>query len=488
MPFPPRAGGVDGTTPGDEPGDQNNEIADDLHGSHPQRDPGIGSRAAEKVLTELPHGGILLASRAPLWNMRWRYPGGHSIATRSRNRLGQHAPPTYHSDLRLVVGPDAVAPATLVVGPLLSRPRRMTVARSRCESAVMTSRSGRESARTGMIQNVTRFFAGPLIVVLALLAGCGGSDGLSPSLEAPAGSPLPADSAAITPTDSTLAGPIDSTLIDSLAVSGEAGLNTLTGATAPGIVFGTFGIKTELLGSVHTGSVRSPGPADILSLLAGARAKGARMVIDPVVTDASVKNADGTFSLTKWKSVVGRFKGVNFSSYIADGTVLGIFLLDEADDPGNWGRKTIPTSTIEAMAQYSKTLWPTMTTIIRTRPTYLANGTTYRYLDATWIQYQLSHGSFSTWTANQVAAAKRAGLGLIVGLNVLRGGNTSSSIPMSASQLKSWGTSLLNQTYACGYFNGRYYDATYFGRSDIKTVMADLSNKAKAHIKTSCRQ
>jgi hypothetical protein len=339
-----------------------------------------------------------------------------------------------------------------------------------------------------MIHNVTRLFAGPLIVMLALLAGCGGSDGLSPSLETPAGSPLPADSAAVTPTDSTLAAPIDSTLIDSLTVSGEAGVNALTGATAPGIVFGTFGIKTELLGSVHTGSVRAPGPADILYLLAAARAKGARMIIDPVVTDASVKNADGTFSLTKWKSVVGRFKAVNFSSYITDGTVLGIFLLDEADDPSNWGGKTIPTSTIEAMAQYSKTLWPTMTTFMRARPTYLANGTTYRYLDASWIQYQLSHGSFTTWTTNQVAAAKRAGLGLIVGLNVLRGGNTSSSIPMSASQLKSWGTSLLNQTYACGYFNGWKYDATYFGRSDIKTVMAELSNKAKSHLKTSCRQ
>jgi hypothetical protein len=242
------------------------------------------------------------------------------------------------------------------------------------------------------------------------------------------------------------------------------------------------------LSSVHNGSVRAPEPSNILSMLSESRAKGARIVIDPIVTDGSVKNADGTFSLTKWKALVGRFKAVNFSSYVNDGTVLGIFLLDEADDPTNWGGKTIPTSTIEAMAQYSKTLWPAITTIMRARPTYLANGTVYKYLDASWIQYQLSHGNFTTWTNNQVAAAKRAGLGLIVGLNVLRGGNTSSSTPMSASQLKSWGTSLLNQTYACGYFNGWKYDATYFGRSDIKPVMTELSNKAKAHVKTSCRQ
>jgi hypothetical protein len=253
-------------------------------------------------------------------------------------------------------------------------------------------------------------------------------------------------------------------------------------------VFGTFGIKNDLLGTVHTGSVRAPDPTNILTLLSGARAKAARIVIDPVLTDGSVKNADGTFSLSKWKTVVGRFKSVNFSSYITDGTVMGIFLLDEADDPSNWGGKTIPTSTIEAMAQYSKSLWPSLTTIMRARPTYLANGTVYRYLDATWIQYQLSHGSFTTWTSNQIAAAKRAGLGLVVGLNVLRGGNTSSTIPMSASQLRTWGTGLLNQVYACGYFNGWTYNSTYFSRSDIKTVMAELSTKAKAHVKTSCRQ
>jgi hypothetical protein len=32
------------------------------------------------------------------------------------------------------------------------------------------------------------------------------------------------------------------------------------------------------------------------------------------------------------------------------------------------------------------------------------------------------------------------------------------------------------------------YDATYFGRSDIKSAFADMSLKARAHAKTSCRQ
>src|SRR5688500_12000574 len=118
----------------------------------------------------------------------------------------------------------------------------------------MTSRSGRESVRTGMIDTAIRWFAGPLTLGLALLAGCAGGDGLSPSPEAPVESALPVDSAATTPTDSLASVPIDSTLVSS-GDSVDPGLATLTGGTAPGIVFGTFALKGYQLSSVHNGSV-----------------------------------------------------------------------------------------------------------------------------------------------------------------------------------------------------------------------------------------
>jgi hypothetical protein len=104
----------------------------------------------------------------------------------------------------------------------------------------------------------------------------------------------------------------------------------------------------------------------------------------------------------------------------------------------------------------------------------------------------------STKITNEVAAAKKKAVGLMVGLNVLDGGNGSSGIrgtrtghyAMSATELRSYGTTLLNQTYSCGFLNWTYIlgGATYLARSDIKSAMADLSNKAKAHVKTSCRQ
>ena len=109
------------------------------------------------------------------------------------------------------------------------------------------------------------------------------------------------------------------------------------------------------------------------------------------------------------------------------------------------GGKTIPQATLEAMAQYSKQLWPDMTTFVRVVPSWLAAApVTYTYLDAGWLQYAWGKGDVATMVAAEVAAAKSKRLGLMVGLNVLQGGNGSSGIrgttsgnwAMSASEVE----------------------------------------------------
>jgi hypothetical protein len=82
-----------------------------------------------------------------------------------------------------------------------------------------------------------------------------------------------------------------------------------------------------------------------------------------------------------------------------------------------------------------------------------------------------------------------------MGLNVLNGGNGSSGIrgtrssvwSMSASEIRTYGNTLLNQSYTCGFTMWRY-SSTYYSRSDIKSAMTELSKKSKSHVKTSCRQ
>ena len=349
---------------------------------------------------------------------------------------------------------------------------------------------------------------------IALLAvGACGNDSAAPS--APATPPtapaaLPADSAA-PPTDPATPPP-DSAMLptDSATPPTDpaapptdptgAALAVLDNRSAsPGIVFGTWNMPNSYLNSVHTGWMNGGplDPSNILSWLSGARAKGARGVIKLCKgNDSYVKNDDGTFSLSKWKALVGRYQNVNLDSYIADGTILGHLLIDEPHRADRWGGTAISPATLEAMAKYSRQLWPSMTTMVGEEPRWLASSTTtYAYLDAAWAQYTSNKGSVADWIAAEVSAAKGKGLGLVVGMNVLDGGNGSSHIAgfsrgkyaMSATEIRSYGSALLAQSYACGFFNWSL-DAVYYGRSDIKSAMSDMSAKARAHAKTSCRQ
>lgn len=267
--------------------------------------------------------------------------------------------------------------------------------------------------------------------------------------------------------------------------------------TAPGIAFGTMYLDNTQLDAVQYGALRVVNPGDILSQLSGARARGARLVIKLVgAGDRPVKNADGTFSFEKWKSLIDGFRSVDFSPYIADGTIVGHFLIDEPDLEPRWGGKVIPQATLEAMAQYSKLLWPGMATMVRAVPSWLASApVTYTYLDAGWVHYTARRGSAAQYMAEQVMIARRLGLGLGMSMNVLDGGNGSSGIPgissgkyaMSADELRSYGSALLDNGYGCAFFMWKYA-AAYYGRTDIRSAIAELSTRARNHPRTSCRQ
>ncbi len=266
-------------------------------------------------------------------------------------------------------------------------------------------------------------------------------------------------------------------------------------------MFGNFNMKHQYLNSTYTGSMQGLEPSWLMSELVLARSKGGRMILKMVGgSDDRVKNSNGTFSLDKWKALVYKFKPLGLTTYINDGTLMGVFLIDEPHNKSKWGGTAISYATVEAMAKYVKGLWPSMTTIVRARPTWLAQTTmTYTYLDAGWFQYEAHYmGDVTVATNSEVAAAKRKGLGLVVGLNVLNGGNGSSRVAgttsgkykMSATEIRNYGNVLLNQTYACGFFNWTYIlgGSTYFARTDIKSAMTYLSGKARTHSKTSCRQ
>ncbi len=266
------------------------------------------------------------------------------------------------------------------------------------------------------------------------------------------------------------------------AVSPDPSFST---SFAGGIPFGTFDQPNEAFGTRYDGAMRIIGPGDLLADLAAIKAAGGRVVVNFAGGRSRFQDAAGNFSFSLWKASVDRFKGINFASYITDGTIVGHYLMDEPNNKSKWNGKTVPQSTVDAMAQYSKQLWPSMATMVRAYPDYLGawNGT-YHYLDAAWAQYVYRKGPAADFLSQNVSLANKQGLELIVGLNILKGGI--GDAPMTPTQVESWGSALLNSSYPCAFLSWTY-DASYLSNSGIKSAMDVLRGKAKNRGTRSCR-
>lgn len=261
--------------------------------------------------------------------------------------------------------------------------------------------------------------------------------------------------------------------------------------THTGVGFGPTANPVENYGPVYNGALKNGNPISLMAELQAARRANTRIIVSFTGNEHAYRDSDG-FSFTKWKQRVDRFRGLDIESYIADGTLMGHLIMDEPNDANNWNGKRVPLSDIEAMAKYSKDIWPNLTTIIRAWPWFL-KGYSYKHLDATWIQYHERLGDIDSFLSTNLREAKALGLAVVGGLNVLNGGGKDSGMPsfranskaMNASQLRSWGGKFLNQE-VCLFLLWKYRP-DYFSRSDIKAAMEELSAQARRRPKTSCR-
>jgi hypothetical protein len=310
-----------------------------------------------------------------------------------------------------------------------------------------------------------RFGAVALSVGLIALAACDANEVLEPSTEVP----TEATGALVEEPGAELVA-LDESLLAS-AVSGRRG-----------IPIGYFAQPMSTFGRTYNGGHQNFSPGSIVRELSAIRARGGRVVI---AFSGSPKyyRTSGRFSFQKWKARVDRFKGVNLSRFIQDGTIIGHYLIDEPNDPANWRGKPVPPAMLEQMARYSKQRWPRMPTIVRVEPGYL--GRNHRYLDAAWAQYLHRKGPVESFLRRNVSAAQQRRLGLVVGLNVLKGGIPNGS-RMTAREVKSWGSVLLRSSYPCAFINWTY-NRSYLSSQGVAEAMRALRRQAESRASRSCR-
>jgi hypothetical protein len=276
-------------------------------------------------------------------------------------------------------------------------------------------------------------------------------------------------------------------------VAPSGGAPSLAIAYSGGIPFGPFYLPTPKLGSDYNGTVvnaqtwlptRTRPTNIMLAELAAIKSRGGKVVLGLAGNQQRYLDEDGHFSLTKWKARVLEFKPIAFSSYIQDGTIIGHYVIDEPNDASNFGGKPVPPAMLEEMAKYSKQLWPNLPTLVRVESTYLGQWSgSYQYLDAAWAQWVSRKGDPYQYISRNVAEAKRKGLALVVGLNLLDGHYLE---PMSPSLLRSAGSALLSSSYPCAFLSWKY-DAGYLSSAAVRDALKYLRSKALNRPYKSCR-
>jgi hypothetical protein len=309
-------------------------------------------------------------------------------------------------------------------------------------------------------RRIARFRA-PLFASLILaLAACDSTESLDPI-----NSTTPEDAEAI-----TLAEPLAEPTVASASFSG-------------GIPIGMAAQPVNEFGQRFNGGKRTIGPGRLVQELSAIRSRGGRVILMFAGNSRYYRDGSGHFSFDKWKSRVNEYRRINFESYVRDGTVIGHYLIDEPNDPRNWGGRPVPPSMVEQMAKYSKGLWPGMATIARVEPDYLDGN--HRYLDAAWAAYLWRRGNVHDYLRSNVAAAQKRGLQLVVGLNVIDGGNPKRT-PMSAREVEEWGSAMLASSYSCAFIMWEH-NSTYLRSSGMANAMDALRRKAQNRSSKSCR-
>jgi hypothetical protein len=311
-----------------------------------------------------------------------------------------------------------------------------------------------------------RIRAALFAAVVTTLGACDGTNSVAPDVPG-------ADPAALA----------DGETPDSPALAPREGVSLATASFAGGIPFGTSALPTSWFGSRYNGALRNIWPGSLRSELAAIKARGGKVVLMFAGNEKYYKDGSGHFSLDKWKNRIDRFRGVDFNSYVSDGTIIGHYLIDEPNDPANWNGRPVSASTVDEMGRYSKQLWPNMPTIVRTEPAFF--NFSPRYIDAAWAQYLSRRGNVSNYIRDQVSDAQHRGLQLVVGMNVIKGG-TPNGTQMSASEVKEWGSTLLSSSYPCAFISWQY-SSSYLNNSSIEDAMSYLRNKAENRSSRSCR-
>jgi hypothetical protein len=215
--------------------------------------------------------------------------------------------------------------------------------------------------------------------------------------------------------------------------------------------------------------------------------------------------------MAKWKAVMSTYNKSSLKTAVAaavtDGTLIGDMLIDEPETK-QWGT-VINKATIDQMAVYVKSIFPTLPVGVNHGSTGYKWRPTERYTKVDYAVYQyvywITKGNIATWRDGALAQAKLDGVTPAFSLNILNGGvqdkgdgyydcigagmgGKGTRYPlcsMTPDQVRTWGKTLA--PLGCAMLLWRF-DKAYVTKSTNLSALTEVATLAASKPRRSCKR
>jgi hypothetical protein len=253
-----------------------------------------------------------------------------------------------------------------------------------------------------------------------------------------------------------------------------------------------------------TASFNYNDPGWLVEEIALARRMNLRLLLNMTGGKHERYTTDDKFDLAKWKARMDQYNTPEIKAAVAAGVADGTIILNSVmDEPNvkNWGG-VMTKPLLDQMARYVKEIFPTLPVGVALRYDWRPEER-FEVMDVFITQYSWYKGDITTYRDEALAIAKRDGMAVAFGLNIIDGGrynwNTKEcpigltgghgsyepACRMTADQIREWG--MILGPSGCGLFMFRFVEE-FMNRPDNLQSFRDLAAKLASTPARPCRR
>jgi len=279
-----------------------------------------------------------------------------------------------------------------------------------------------------------------------------------------------------------------------------------------GLPYGPTQLPVDSLCSMdYTATTLPVIPARVLRDLDRARECGARII--PNIRRAKLKDAYGYLSVSAARSELDTWPWDVLCARVKDSTIIAFHVGDDVTLK-EWGPDPLPVKLArwDSIAGIVTEKCPQAATVLRAVPTTLEARGKWQWLTTGWAQYpgpRRRWGSPEKFFSTEIASAKRQGLGIVAGVNLINGGcgTTALCLPdvpgtplagtndgryqLSSAELTYYKAVSMSDPYVCASVDwgwGPVFKSDFHGRPEIQSAAKAIGVIAKQRPATSCIQ